>query len=103
MPTYIKKSRIHGRGLFARLRISRGRFIGTYEGPDASRNSKYVLWVLQHDGTRRGILGRNALRYVNHSSQPNAEFRGADLFAIRIIRPDEEITIDYGPDWADLN
>jgi SET domain-containing protein len=103
MPTYIKTSPIHGRGLFARQRISRGRLIGTYEGPDATRNGKYVLWVLEHDGTHRGIRGRNALRYVNHCGQPNAEFRGADLFAIRVIGPDEEITIDYGPDWADLN
>lgn len=103
MPTYIKRSPIHGRGLFARDRIPRGRRIGVYRGPSTTRNGKYVLWVLEHDGSRRGIAGRNALRFLNHSTRPNAEFRGAELFATRLIRPHDEITIDYGPDWADLN
>ena len=49
-----------------------------------------------------GVRGRNHLRFVNHSPQPNAEFDGVELFSLTPIEPDEEITVDYGSDWADL-
>jgi hypothetical protein len=100
--TYVKKSRIHGRGVFARRRIPGGRCIGWYRGPRATRNSRYVLWLVDEDGAQTGILGRNSLRYLNHSSRPNAEFRGARLVSLRTILPDEEITVHYGPEWSGI-
>lgn len=96
---YVAESEIHGRGLFAATRIRPETYIGTYEGPTAKRNGKYVLWM--QDGKREvGRRGLNILRYVNHARRPNAEFRDFDLFALRSIRPDEEITVHYGEDWA---
>lgn len=91
---YVAPSPIHGKGLFARTRLERGLFVGTYLGPAAKRNGSHVLWVDNGDGWvgRRGL---NRLRYLNHSPRPNAEFDGFDLYVIRTIRPDEEITIDY--------
>jgi len=102
-PTYVKKSRIHGFGVFARQPIKRGTYLGRYHGNSTTRNGTYVLWVIQDDGTHVGINGRNGLRFLNHSSCPNAEFVGNELFSIRAIQPDDEITIDYGDDWADTN
>ncbi|MFQ5599291.1 MAG: SET domain-containing protein [Candidatus Krumholzibacteriia bacterium] len=99
---YVKKSSIHGKGLFARQRIGRREYIGCYRGKVTTRNGRYVLWVLQDDGSVKGVDGRNSLRYLNHSSRPNAEFWGDMLFAVRVIRPHDEITIDYGPSWADV-
>lgn len=95
---YVDHSPIHGWGLFACDRLDAGLYIGTYLGPTAQRNGSHVLWV----DTGQGWIGRrgfNRLRYVNHSKRPNAEFDGFDLYARRTIRPDEEITIDYG--WDD--
>ena len=54
---YVAPSPIHGRGLFARQPIRKGRFIGTYEGPQAKRNGKYVLWVHGDDGVVEGRRG----------------------------------------------
>ena len=54
-----------------------------------------MLWVTDARGRVRGRRGRNALRYLNHSERPNAEFDGFELYARRRIRADEEITIDY--------
>ncbi len=102
-PTYVKKSPIHGLGVFARRSIDRGVYLGRYHGNTTRRNGRYVLWVLQENGDHIGINGRNGLRFLNHSTRPNAEFVGAELFATRAIHSDEEITIDYGPDWADTN
>lgn len=90
----VAQSPIHGKGLFAAVAIPRGEYIGTYLGPDAKKNGSHVLWVDAGDEWV-GRRGMNRLRYLNHSAQPNAEFDGFDLYALRRIRPDEEITIDY--------
>lgn len=91
---YSGPSPIHGTGLFARVRIAKGTYIGTYQGPQAKRDGKYVLWV--HDGDDvTGRRGMNILRYTNHAERPNAEFDGFDMYALRVIKPGEEITINY--------
>jgi len=95
---YKKRSVIEGYGLFAKREIKKGEYIGEYEGPDATRNGKYVLWT--PDGEARS--GRNVLRYLNHSRKPNAEFDGFELYARRRIKVDEEITFDYGDDSFDF-
>lgn len=95
----VKQSEIHGRGLFATKKIEPGTLIGDYEGPEAKRDSAYVLWVTGDDGIERGILGRNSLRFVNHSLKPNAEFCGPTLVSVETIPPGSEITCHYGEDW----
>jgi SET domain-containing protein len=92
---YVAKSAIHGNGLFARIPIPKGSYIGSYKGPNAKRNGTYVLWVIGERGEATGRSGRNQLRFLNHSARPNAYFDGFDLYALRTIRPDEEITFDY--------
>lgn len=55
-----------------------------------------MLWVFEDDKQPVGRSGRNLLRYLNHQDQGNAEFDGFDLFALKDIKPNEEITFDYG-------
>jgi SET domain-containing protein len=99
-PLEVRESPIHGKGLFATGPIAANTLLGVYEGEPATENSIYVLWVEYDDGEIVGIDGTNALRFVNHSRTPNAEFWGDQLFALRDIEPDSEITFDYGEDWA---
>ena len=87
-------------------------YIVTYRGrrirnPEAdkleARGSRYMFeinsrWTI--DGSKRW----NVARYVNHSCRPNAEAierRGPIIVycARRKIKPDEEITVDYGKDY----
>lgn len=90
-----RPSPIHGLGCFARASFRAGDYIGTYAGVAARRNGTYVLWVSQ-DGERWvGRSGRNLLRWLNHSSLPNAAFDGFDLYALSEIRSGDEITCDY--------
>jgi SET domain-containing protein len=100
---YVMHSTIHGRGVFARRPIEVGEYIGTFRGVSTTRDGPWTLWVLQDDGSLQGVRGHNALRYLNHSPRPNAEFWGADLHATRRIARDAEITIDYGEDWEDVD
>lgn len=97
----VRRSPIHGRGLFAVAPIRKGEIIGHYDGPETRHIGAYTLWIEDDDRTY-GISGRNAMRFVNHSCKPNAAFYGRALEALRTIKPGEEITHHYGDDWAHL-
>lgn len=98
---YVDDSPIHGRGLFARQPIPPGTFLGEYDGPLTAENGMHVLWTQDDDGEWIGRDGQNLLRYINHASEPCAEFSGFDLYALRPIEPGEEITIHYGDEFAE--
>ncbi|MGE5155012.1 MAG: SET domain-containing protein [Bdellovibrio bacteriovorus] len=90
-------SPIHGFGCFARIAFQRGDRIGTYDGTEVVEDGTYVLWVYDAEGQVLSAReGRNLLRWLNHSPDPNAEFDLFELFARRPIAAGEEITIDYG-------
>lgn len=93
---YKKDSGIHGSGLFSRETFKVGDYMGEYDGPIVNENDSHVLWVEKYSEVWVGRDGKNLLRYINHSTEPHAEFVGFELFALRDISPDEEITIDYG-------
>lgn len=95
---YVDASPIHGRGVFARVPIPKGAYIGTYRGREARRDGTYVLWLIGADGLAIGRSGRNQLRFLNHSKKPNAYFEEFELYALRRIRAGEEITFDYNWD-----
>jgi len=97
---YVDRSPIHGRGLFARQPIAKDEYLGSYEGRTTRRNGMHVLWVWsEQDECWQGIDGANEMRFLNHSDQPNADWWGTDLYALRAIAQGEEITFDYG--WGD--
>ena len=96
---YVAESEIHGKGLFARCKIRKGTYLGEYDGPETQENGMHVLWTETDDGEWIGRDGQNLLRYINHSAEPCAEFAGFELFAIRSIAPDQEITIHYGDEF----
>lgn len=100
---FVAESPIHGKGLFARVDIPAGTYLGDYLGPVVVEDGTYVLWI--HDeatDTEFGIDGVNELRYMNHAAEPVAELDGQSLYALAPIRAGSEITIHYGADWDDL-
>jgi SET domain-containing protein len=97
----VRRSSIHGSGVFAEQCIRRGNLIGRYEGRRTRSNGTYVLWVVDKKDRVLGIEGTGELRFLNHAPQPNAEFRFDRLFALRTIQCGEEITCHYGDDYFD--
>jgi uncharacterized protein len=108
----VRKSSIHGRGVFALAHISKKTRIIEYKGElisDAEADRRYskrhehsphtmlfsVDGGLVIDATQRG----SAARWINHSCAPNCkiEEEGTRVFidARRDIRPGEELTYDY--------
>ncbi|HIF97013.1 MAG TPA: SET domain-containing protein [Myxococcales bacterium] len=101
----VRVSPIHGRGVFALRRLRAGGHIATFEGRPTQRDGIHVLWIFEDDDEDReiGIEGRNELRFLNHSVNPNAEFLGLELHATRNIQPGYEVTIHYGEAWEDAD
>jgi len=99
----IKQSPIHGRGVFASEDLEADIIIGHYRGPRAKRNGMYVLWITDEEtGEEYGISGQNKLRYLNHSSKPNAYLNGEELSTITDVKKGEELTIHYGDGFDEL-
>ena len=101
-----------GLGLYAAKPFKKREYIVTYRGRRIrsaeadrleARGSRYMFeintrWTI--DGSKRW----NVARYVNHSCRPNAEAierRGPTIVYVarRRIKPEEEITVDYGKDY----
>ena len=96
---YVARSVIHGRGLFARRALEKDEYIGTYRGRRTQKNGMHVLWIWSEKRARwEGIDGQNEMRFLNHDANPNADWWGTELYAIRPIAQGEEITFDYGWD-----
>ncbi len=95
----VSESPIHGRGLFARMKIEPDTLIGEYVGAATQTDDMHVLWVWnEQSNTWEGLNGNNEMRFLNHSNKPNAEFCGTELYALRDISTGEEITFDYQGD-----
>ncbi len=97
---YVADSPIHGKGLFARVELPHDTYVGTYEGPATQTDGIHVLWVWNDEsGEWEGIDGKNEMRFLNHSSEPNTDWWGDELYTIRPIAQGEEITFHYGEEW----
>ena len=81
-----------GKGLsvIARVAFAPGEFIGLLEGSEVPSPSRISV---NSDGIN--ISPNNGLQYLNHSCDPNANFRGRELRARKHISLGIEITIDY--------
>ncbi len=112
-PYKVRRSTIHGRGVFASRTIRKGTVIIEYRGvrttwdaaserQDANASDPQHTFIFSTsdggviDASRRG----NAARWINHSCAPNcATFEDADgrvfIEARRTIRAGDELTYDY--------
>ena len=109
----VRRSAIHGRGVFAAMEILRGTRIVEYKGkrtswddalarPDSDPDDPAHTFLFEIDDGRviDARVRGNAARWINHSCTPNCvthEHDGGRVFieAKRRIRPGEELTYDY--------
>lgn len=112
-PYAVRRSAIHGRGVFATDVISRGERIIEYKGqratwddamkrPDSDPDdpAHTFLFELEDGRVIDARVRGNAARWINHSCAPNCETfedeRGRVFIeARRKIAPGEELTYDY--------
>lgn len=103
----IGTSRIHGRGILADEYIKKGERIQYIQGKKTwkiTRNARDSKLIANWIGLDRywWIRTIGSFRFINHSCDPNTAITGTKtLVAIRNIKRNEELTIDYSLTDAD--
>jgi hypothetical protein len=109
----VRKSGVHGKGVFALQTIGAGERIIEYTGevitwPEALRRHPHNPAEPNHtfyfslDGgcVIDAAVGGNAARWINHACEPNCEADEQDgrvfIKALRQLKPGEELFYDYG-------
>ncbi len=108
----VRRSSIHGRGIFALANISKGARLMEYTGERISHDEADRRYGEEHensphtmlfavneevviDATQRG----GTARWINHSCTPNCEAIEEEgrifIETIRSVRPGQELTYDY--------
>ena len=106
----VRPSPIDGHGAFATEAIPPRLKIGEIRGESISvadariRATRHERIMIVEVSQKKAIdfsKSADAMRYTNHSCQPNARLcirQGrVEFYALRAIRPGEEITVNYGP------
>ncbi|MEM9282081.1 MAG: SET domain-containing protein-lysine N-methyltransferase [Verrucomicrobiota bacterium] len=116
----VRRSGIHGRGLFAKKKIPAGTYVIEYVGERISKDEANERGWAQMDHSKEtgdaavyiftlndkwdidGNVPANAARLINHSCEPNCEAFIEDdkiwIAALRTIRKNEELFFNYGFD-----
>jgi uncharacterized protein len=109
----VRRSGVHGKGVFALMPIARGETVIEYVGeiitwPEALRrhphdpSDPHHTFYFHIDDKRviDAKVGGNAARWINHACQPNCEADEQDgrifIKARRALKPGEELFYDYG-------
>jgi len=111
----IRRSRIHGRGLFARRDITAGSRLIQYVGRRISKDQSAELclkrntyiFTLNEVSDLDGKVSWNPARLINHSCEPNCDAEEDDreriwIVSRRSIQRGEELTYNYGYDFKDF-
>ncbi|MDQ8700639.1 SET domain-containing protein-lysine N-methyltransferase [Hyphomicrobium sp. LHD-15] len=103
---------LSGRGLFTLDRIPKGSCVIEYVGHPATarqikeNRGKYLFWT-SDTSMIDGNIPANTARFINHSCAPNCEIyirkRRVYVFALRNIKPSEELSYDYGEEYFEIH
>ncbi len=104
----VRRSSIHGKGVFATRHIPAGTRLIEYKGERITgEDSEFLytetthtfLFMLDNNEVIDGSRNGNTARWINHSCEPNCEANEEDgrvfIDALGDIQAGEEITIDY--------
>jgi SET domain-containing protein len=109
----VRRSGVHGKGVFALKRIRAGETIIEYKGeiitwkealerhPHDPHDPDHTFYFHIDDGRVIDAgVGGNAARWINHACDPNCEADEVDgrifIKALRDLKPGEELFYDYG-------
>ncbi len=103
---YIDYSSIHGLGLFANTSIKKSSVLGELDGQTvdkvqlpmfrkANRHYGFDEWTAISEDKLLVRPYRTKYGYLNHSREPNIELQGYLIVALRDIKKEDEMLVDY--------
>ncbi|KND61486.1 protein containing SET domain [Candidatus Burkholderia verschuerenii] len=109
----VRRSGVHGKGVFAVAPIEKGDKVMEYKGeriswkealrrhPHNPKEPNHTFYFALDDGrVIDGKIDGNSAKYINHSCAPNCEAEEVEgrvlIHARRDIEPGEELNYDYG-------
>ena len=109
----VRRSGVHGKGVFAVEPIKAGERVVEYKGEriswkealrrhphDPNEPNHTFYFALEEGGVIDGKVNGNSARWINHSCAPNCEAEEVKgrvyIHALRDIEPEEELFYDYG-------
>jgi uncharacterized protein len=109
----VRRSGVHGKGVFALAALKRGESIIEYTGevitwaealrrhPHDPKDPDHTFYFhIDDQHVIDAKFGGNAARWINHACTPNCEADETDgrvfIKALRAIKPGEELFYDYG-------
>ena len=109
----VRRSGVHGKGVFALQPLKKGEVVIEYKGevidwPEALRRHPHdpsdpnhtFYFHIDEQHVIDAKVGGNAARWINHACDPNCEADEVDgrifIKARRAIKPGEELFYDYG-------
>ncbi|PRE19155.1 SET domain-containing protein [Burkholderia multivorans] len=109
----VRRSGVHGKGVFAVAPIKAGERVVEYKGEriswkealrrhphDPNEPNHTFYFALEEGGVIDGKVNGNSARWINHSCAPNCEAEEVGgrvyIHALRDIEPEEELFYDYG-------
>ncbi|MEX3527108.1 MAG: SET domain-containing protein-lysine N-methyltransferase [Burkholderia sp.] len=109
----VRRSGVHGKGVFAVAPISAGERVVEYKGEriswkealrrhphDPNEPNHTFYFALDEGGVIDGKVDGNSARWINHSCEPNCEAEETagrvHIHALRDIAAGEELVYDYG-------
>ncbi|TAM53060.1 MAG: SET domain-containing protein-lysine N-methyltransferase [Paraburkholderia sp.] len=109
----VRRSGVHGKGVFAAVPLKAGERLLEYKGeriswkealrrhPHNPAEPNHTFYFALEDGhVIDGKVGGNSARWINHSCAPNCEAEEVDghvfIHALRDIPADDELFYDYG-------
>jgi SET domain-containing protein len=110
----VRRSGVHGRGVFANVALQAGERLFEYTGEviswaeaqrrhphDPSQPNHTFYFQIDSGQVIDGLHGGNSSRWINHSCAPNCEAEETDagrvfIYALRDIAAGEELFYDYG-------
>ncbi len=103
----VRKSNLHGKGVFALEKIGMGWFIGTITGTISKSfplDDRHVFFNEDTRGREWSINPEAPFRFLNHAGEnANVVYDGVHIYALNLIREGEELTLDYGEEWMPGN